>query len=53
MAPKPPPEKVTFTLDGKQVEADKGEMIIAAAERAGVYIPRFCYHIPTGFMRGW
>ena len=24
--------------------AGKGELIIAAAERAGVYIPRFCYH---------
>ena len=24
--------------------AKKGELIIAAAERAGTYIPRFCYH---------
>ncbi len=54
MAPKPTPEKVTITLDGKQVEANKGEMIIAAAERAGVYIPRFCYHPrmkPVGMCR--
>ena len=31
-----------------------GEMIIAAAERAGVYIPRFCYHPrmkPVGMCR--
>ncbi len=54
MPAKPPPDKVTFTLDGRQVEATKGEMIIAAAERAGVYIPRFCYHPrmkPVGMCR--
>jgi NADH-quinone oxidoreductase subunit G len=33
-----------ITVDGRQVEADRGELVIAAAERAGVYIPRFCYH---------
>jgi NADH-quinone oxidoreductase subunit G len=37
-------ETVTFTLDGRQVTAEKGEMLIAAAERAGTFIPRFCYH---------
>ena len=37
-------ESVTFTLDGREVTAKKGEMIIAAAEKAGTYIPRFCYH---------
>jgi NADH-quinone oxidoreductase subunit G len=37
-------ETVTFTLDGRQVTANKGEMVIAAAERAGTFIPRFCYH---------
>ncbi|HEX3540518.1 MAG TPA: NADH-quinone oxidoreductase subunit NuoG [Acidimicrobiales bacterium] len=54
MAPKQEAEKVTITLDGKSVEASKGEMIIAAAERAGVYIPRFCYHPrmkPVGMCR--
>jgi NADH-quinone oxidoreductase subunit G len=40
----PPVEQVTFTLDGRQVTADKGEMLIAAAEKAGTFIPRFCYH---------
>jgi len=54
MAPKPTPPKVTLTIDGRSVEANKGEMIIAAAERAGVYIPRFCYHPrmkPVGMCR--
>ena len=29
---------------GERSTARKGELIIAAAERAGEYIPRFCYH---------
>ena len=39
-----PVEDVEFTLDGRTVHAHKGELIIAAAERAGTFIPRFCYH---------
>ena len=35
---------VKITLDGREVEAKEGELVIAAAERHGVYIPRFCYH---------
>ncbi len=31
-------------IDGKEVEAQPGEMLIQAADREGVYIPRFCYH---------
>ncbi|MEA2704128.1 MAG: NADH-quinone oxidoreductase subunit [Actinomycetota bacterium] len=38
------PETVTITVDGKEMEGRKGEMVIAAAERGGVYIPRFCWH---------
>ncbi len=37
-------ERTTFTLDGRRVTARKGEVLIAAAERAGTFIPRFCYH---------
>ena len=33
-----------ITVDGHEVEAEKGELVIAVAERAGIYIPRFCYH---------
>jgi NADH-quinone oxidoreductase subunit G len=47
-------EKLTFTLDGRTVEAAKGELVIDAAERAGVHIPRFCYHPrmkPVGMCR--
>ncbi len=35
---------VTVTLDGQDIEAEPGELVIAAAERHGTYIPRFCYH---------
>ena len=45
---------LTFTLDGRAVTANKGELLIAAAERAGTYIPRFCYHPrmePVGMCR--
>jgi len=35
---------VTVRINGREVEAPKGEMLIAAAERTGTYIPRFCYH---------
>ena len=35
---------VPFTLNGKELEAQPGELLIDAAERNGVHIPRFCYH---------
>ncbi|MGA2530017.1 MAG: NADH-quinone oxidoreductase subunit NuoG [Acidimicrobiales bacterium] len=38
------PAGISVTIDGRSVEARKGELIIAAAERAGIFIPRFCYH---------
>jgi NADH-quinone oxidoreductase subunit G len=47
-------DQLTFTLDGRALTAKKGELIIAAAERAGTYIPRFCYHPrmePVGMCR--
>jgi NADH-quinone oxidoreductase subunit G len=37
-------ETVSIVVDGEPVEAKPGELVIAAAERHGVYIPRFCYH---------
>ena len=37
-------ETVTVEVDGRPIEARKGEMLIAATDREGIYIPRFCYH---------
>jgi NADH-quinone oxidoreductase subunit G len=48
------PEAVAVVINGQPFAARKGELIIAAAERAGVYIPRFCYHPrmdPVGMCR--
>jgi NADH-quinone oxidoreductase subunit G len=39
-----PNEPISVTIDGREIQAQAGELVIAAAERAGVYIPRFCYH---------
>ena len=35
---------VEIEIDGKVLEAEPGSMIIEAADKAGIYIPRFCYH---------
>ncbi len=42
--PEPDPKAVAITLNGRPITARAGELIIAAAERHGEYIPRFCYH---------
>ena len=35
---------VEIELDGQKVEIAPGSMIMHAAEKAGTYIPHFCYH---------
>ena len=45
---------MAFTLNGRELQADGGDLIIDVAERNGVYIPRFCYHPrmkPVGMCR--
>ena len=37
-------ETVNIEINGIQVQANRGEMLIEAADRAGITIPRFCYH---------
>ncbi|MCC5793325.1 MAG: NADH-quinone oxidoreductase subunit G [Chromatiales bacterium] len=34
----------TITVNGTELEARPGEMLIEVTDRAGIYIPRFCYH---------
>jgi NADH-quinone oxidoreductase subunit G len=49
-----PPSGVPFVMDGAEVLAKEGELLIDAAERHGVHIPRFCYHPrmrPVGMCR--
>ncbi|HBK56146.1 MAG TPA: NADH-quinone oxidoreductase subunit G [Xanthomonadales bacterium] len=38
------PDLVNIEINGVALTAPKGSMIIQAADRAGIPIPRFCYH---------
>lgn len=42
--PNLPPDHVTVFIDGVEMAVPKGAMIIQAADKAGIPIPRFCYH---------
>ena len=42
--PNLPPDHVTVFIDGRELAAPKGSMIIQAADKAGIPVPRFCYH---------
>ena len=45
---------VPFSLNGLELEANDGELLIDACDRNGVHIPRFCYHPrmePVGMCR--
>ncbi|MFC4063854.1 NADH-quinone oxidoreductase subunit G [Actinoplanes subglobosus] len=47
-------DQVTLTIDGVEVVAEKGELVIRVAERMGTAIPRFCDHpllAPAGACR--
>jgi NADH-quinone oxidoreductase subunit G len=44
VAPVVPDGHVTIEIDGHSLFAPKGSMIIHAADKAGIPIPRFCYH---------
>jgi NADH-quinone oxidoreductase subunit G len=35
---------VTLTINGQEVVADQGRLLIDVAEELGVFVPRFCYH---------
>ena len=50
----PDPNAVAVTINGRAVTARKGELVIAAAQRHDIYIPRFCWHErmnPVGMCR--
>jgi NADH-quinone oxidoreductase subunit G len=49
-----PKTTVTVNIDGRDWEATPGQKVIDAAEDAGSYVPRFCYHnrmTPVGMCR--
>ena len=44
-------EKITLTIDDKEIEADPGKSLLEAALAGGIYIPHLCHHPdlpPTG-----
>jgi NADH-quinone oxidoreductase subunit G len=48
------PERIRLMVDGREVEAPGGEFLIKAAQDAGIFIPRFCWHErmkPVGMCR--
>jgi len=36
--------KIKIEIDGRLLEVEPGTTVIEAADAAGIYIPRFCYH---------
>ena len=47
-------EMVTVTIDGREVQAPKGELLIRVAQDHGTFVPRFCWHErmkPVGMCR--
>ncbi|MBI3040738.1 MAG: (2Fe-2S)-binding protein [Chloroflexi bacterium] len=37
-------DKISLTIDGRQIEASQGMTVLEAAREAGIYIPTLCYH---------
>jgi NADH-quinone oxidoreductase subunit G len=37
-------EKIKISVDGRELEASPGQMLIEVTDAADIYIPRFCYH---------
>ncbi|MPZ66290.1 MAG: NADH-quinone oxidoreductase subunit G [Pseudonocardiaceae bacterium] len=43
-SPPVPEGHVRLTIDGREVDAPKGELVIRSCERLGIIVPRFCDH---------
>src|SRR5919199_29524 len=46
--PRPTPKFVTFEIDGREVTAPEGSMLVDAAKNGDVEIPYFCYEPKLG-----
>jgi NADH-quinone oxidoreductase subunit G len=49
VAPTPPPpppstDTVTIEVNGRKLQAKKGQMLIQVTDANDIYVPRFCYH---------
>src|SRR5437764_15141133 len=46
--PRPDAKPITFTIDGLEVQANEGTMLVDAAKNGDVEIPVFCYEPKLG-----
>ena len=46
--PRPEPKTITFTIDGREVQAPENAMLVDAAKHGDVEIPVFCYEPKLG-----
>jgi NADH-quinone oxidoreductase subunit G len=46
--PRPEPKTITFTIDGREVQAPENTMLVDAAKHGDVEIPVFCYEPKLG-----
>jgi NADH-quinone oxidoreductase subunit G len=46
--PRPEPKLITFEIDGREVQAPEGMMLVDAAKHGDVEIPYFCYEPKLG-----
>jgi NADH-quinone oxidoreductase subunit G len=46
--PRPAPRTITFTIDGREVQAPENAMLVDAAKHGDVEIPVFCYEPKLG-----
>jgi NADH-quinone oxidoreductase subunit G len=46
--PRPNPRTITFTIDGREVQAPENSMLVDAAKHGDVEIPVFCYEPKLG-----
>src|ERR1700688_1062133 len=38
------PETIKLTIDGREIQAEKGKLLIEVARQNGIEVPAFCYH---------
>jgi NADH-quinone oxidoreductase subunit G len=38
------PETVKLTIDGREIQAERGKLLIEVARQNGIEVPAFCYH---------
>ena len=37
-------DEITLTIDGQEVQVEKGATVLESAQATGIYIPTLCYY---------